>query len=274
MLHHFCRSQESMLFFLSTEMMSLYRNLAVLLVLLTSGSSPPFILNAHALPTPIPPKQPRIMYVTSVEFDGDYNDYSSPPSVTPLFRHNPEPCQYNPCMENQEPCINLSERTGCLCPGVSGADKPPHAPRLKELVPASDEGGSGKIEVRWCAPSSVVTGYRVLVQGSKSKPLEFDDTMRRGLVGSLEVGAKVCVEAVNKAGHSIQTEFSCQRYDPPDSSNQTLTGGVIGGVVAILLLLLLTVTAVILWKRKAANKGQTDPSEGLGNPSYTKDGKQ
>uniref|UniRef100_A0A667X4F4 Si:ch1073-303k11.2 n=2 Tax=Myripristis murdjan TaxID=586833 RepID=A0A667X4F4_9TELE len=251
--------------------MSLYRNLAVLLVLLTSGSSPPFILNAHALPTPIPPKQPRIM--TPIEFDGDYDYYSSP-SATPVLMYNSGPCQYNPCVENQEPCISLSERTGCLCPGVSGADQPPHAPQLQALVPVSDEGGSGKIEVQWCAPSSVVTGYRVLVKGSKSKPLEFGDTKRRGLLGSLEAGARVCVEAVNKAGHSIATEFSCQRYDPPDSSNQTLTGGVIGGGVAILLLLLLTVTAVILWKRRAANKGQTDPSEGLGNPSYTKDGKQ
>ncbi|KAM4621274.1 LRRN4 C-terminal-like protein [Polymixia lowei] len=261
--------------------MSLRSNLVLLLLFLTPDSFLPSLLFTHAVPTSPPITRPRILFVTDVGpdddyYDGDYSDkHSSPPSVPSsikptLLPHDPQPCQYNPCLENQEPCAQLSSQTGCLCPGLSGANQPPHPPRLQGLVPVNDGDGRGKVEVQWCAPSSVVSRYRVVVEGSKGGALEFGEALRHGLVGSLEVGANVCVEAVNMAGHSGPSEFSCLRYDPTDSPNYALTVGVIGGGVAFLLLVL--IAALILWKRQACRKAMRGSTEGLGNPSYSTEG--
>ncbi|XP_078145185.1 LRRN4 C-terminal-like protein [Centroberyx gerrardi] len=259
-------------------MMSLCRNLAVLLLFLTPDpflrfSSP--LLFAHAVPTSPPITLPPILFVTGggTEDYEDVLDRHSPPPVVPSSAKPPlhretQLCQYDSCLENQEPCTRLAAQTGCLCPGFSGPEEPPHAPHLKALV--SDGDGGGKVEVHWCAPSSAVSGYRVVVEGSGREPLEFGEAMRRGLVGSLEAGAKVCVEAVNKVGHSTPSEFSCQRYTLPDSSDHALRAGVIGGGVAFLLVL--CVAAVILWKYQVCGKSKRDSTEGLGNPSYATEG--
>lgn len=189
---------------------------------------------------------------------------------TPVLRYKQQFCQHDACLENQEPCEVLNERTGCLCPGRSGADVLPKAPRIHKLLPINEGEDKGKIEVQWCAPSSVVTRYRVVVQGNEGNALEFQATSRRSLVGSLEAGTKVCVEAVNNAGHSIPSDFSCKRYDPPESSDHNLLLGVIGGGVAFLLILI--ITAVILWKYQICKKGKGDSTDGLGNPSYSTEG--
>ncbi|XP_071371273.1 LRRN4 C-terminal-like protein [Centroberyx affinis] len=259
-------------------MMSLCRNLAVLLLFLTPDpflrfSSP--LLFARAVPTSHPITLPRILFVPgggTEDYEEDLDRYSPPPivpfSAKPPLRRETQLCQYDSCLENQEPCSRLANQTGCLCPGFSGPDQPPQAPRLRALV--SDGDGRGKVEVHWCAPSSVVSGYRVVVEGSGGEPLEFGEALRRGLVGSLEAGAKVCVEAVNKAGRSTPSDFSCQRYTPPDSSDHALRAGVIGGGVAFLLVL--CVAAVILWKCHVCGKANRDSTEGLGNPSYATEG--
>ncbi|XP_054454085.1 LRRN4 C-terminal-like protein [Anoplopoma fimbria] len=237
-------------------------------------------LFTHAASTSPPATRPRIIFMTGLSSDDNYDDdyvdeetHSPPTEVlesvkTTLLRQNPQFCHYNPCLENQEPCDQISARTGCLCPGVSRADVPPHAPRIQQLLPISEGDDRGKVEVQWCAPSSVVSRYRVVIEGSET--LEFQDVSRRGLVESLEVGTKVCVEAVNSAGHSSPSDFSCMRYAPPESSDHKLFALVIGGGVALLLLLIMA--GVIVWKYQMRKKAKRDSADGLGNPSYSREG--
>ncbi|XP_010730436.2 LRRN4 C-terminal-like protein [Larimichthys crocea] len=255
-------------------MMSIHRNLAVLLLFLHSH------LYTHAASTSSPVTHPPFKYITinsnnEYEDEEEFDKHSSPPEVvyparTTLLRQKPQFCQYDPCLENQEPCEDLNERTGCLCPGRSGADVPPKEPRIDTLLPISEGEHKGKIEVQWCAPSSVVTRYRVVVQGNEEGALEFQATARRTLVGSLEPGTMVCVEAVNKAGGSVPSEFSCKRYERPESSDHNLLLGVIGG--GVIFLLILIITAVILWKYQMYKRAKRNSTDGLGNPSYSTEG--
>ncbi|XP_069027507.1 LRRN4 C-terminal-like protein [Embiotoca jacksoni] len=261
-------------------MMSLSRNLAALLLFLSVSPLMHSHIFIHAASTSPPITRSRIIFLTGLGSDADYEDeyadsHSSPPELlpsvkTPLLHQEPQLCQYNPCMENQEPCPHLSSKTGCLCPGISGADEPPHPPRIQALLPVSEGVNRGKIEVQWCAPSSVVSQYRVVVEGSGGDALQFGGGLRQGLVGSLEVGTKVCVEAMNSAGYSSPSEFSCKRYDSPQSSDHKLMAWVIGGGIA--LLLLLVIAAVILWKHQMCQKAKRDSTDGLGNPSYSTEG--
>ncbi|XP_074504784.1 uncharacterized protein LOC141775376 [Sebastes fasciatus] len=262
-------------------MTSLCRNLAVLLLFLTASPLLHSHLFTRAASTSPPVTRPRIIYMTALgsddDYEDDYGDEDHNPNHTPevqdkvntfLHQSPPQLCQYNPCSENEEPCEKISEKTGCLCPGVSGADVPPRAPRIQVLQPISGGDNRGKIEVQWCAPSSVVSGYRVVIEGSEG--LEFGGVSRRGFVESLVVGTKVCVEAVNSAGHSSPSEFSCKRYDLPESSDHKLLAGIIGGGVALLLLLI--IAAVIFWQHQMRKKAKRDSADGLGNPSYSTEG--
>lgn len=266
--------------FLSIEMMSLRTNLGVLLLLLSVSSLHHSHVLTNAASTSPPVTRPRIVFLTALGSEDDYDEdnfdhNSSPPKVlssmkTPLLRQDPQLCHYDPCLENQEPCARLSAQTGCLCPGLSGADEPPHAPRIQALLPINEGGDRGKVEVKWCAPSSVVSGYRVVIQGREDDTLEVGDALRRSVVGSLEIGTKVCVEALNKAGRSTPSDFSCKRYDPPKSSDHHLLTWIIGG--GVILLLLLIITSVTLCRRKICQKGKRNSTDGLGNPSYSTEG--
>ncbi|XP_072293788.1 LRRN4 C-terminal-like protein [Eucyclogobius newberryi] len=257
-------------------MQSLCKHLAVLLLFL---STLPYF-NSHlftqAASTSPPVTQSRILFVTALgsddDYDGDYDNPSIPASVrTPfLYQEPPQLCQYNPCLEDQPSCAVLSQQTGCLCPGLSGASEPPHAPRIHDLLPVNEGPDRGKIEVQWCAPSSIVSGYRVVTEGDE-QPQQFKDTKRRGLVGYLKVGTKVCVEAVNKAGHSSPSEFSCKRYEPPTTSDHNLMMvGVLAGAVVLFLLLIIGV--VIICKYRICRKNKRDSNDRLGNPSYSAGG--
>ncbi|XP_035016534.1 leucine-rich repeat neuronal protein 4 [Hippoglossus stenolepis] len=257
-------------------MTSLYRNLLFFLIASPLLHSHLF---THAATTSSPITRPRIIFIhgSDDDYNDDYNDddNSSLSEVPPLVKISvlnttPQFCKINPCLEDQEPCVQLSEKTGCLCPGISGADEPPHSPVIQAVLPVSKGDNRGKVEVQWCAPSSVVSRYRVVVEGGEGDALEFGNALRRGLVGSLEVGTKVCVEAMNSAGHSSPSEFSCTRYDPPKTSDHNLLVWIIGGGVALLLLII--ITAVILWKQKICQKGKRDSTDGLGNPSYSTEG--
>ncbi|MEQ2275968.1 hypothetical protein XENORESO_011685 [Xenotaenia resolanae] len=251
-------------------MASLCRNVAVLLFFVS-----PLMhshLFAHASTSSPPITRKRITFLTglgSETDDIDYDDYSSPPEMVPSVKiprlYSDFVCQYDPCLENQEPCDHLKAKTGCLCPGRSGGDKPPHAPRIQALLPITEGENTGKIEVQWCAPQSVVSSYKVIVEGSDNA-MEFGDAFRRGFVGSLEVGTKVCVEAVNNAGHSSPSDFSCKRFERPESSDHKLMAGVIGGGVAFILLLV--IVAVVLCRRQMCQKARRESVIGLGNPSY------
>ncbi|CAJ1058488.1 LRRN4 C-terminal-like protein [Xyrichtys novacula] len=254
-------------------MMSLHRNLTALLLFLCAS---PFLhshLSTHAATTSRPATRPGIKFTA---FGPDYDEETPSPDVvsprrTTILRHGPpQTCQYDSCSENQEPCQSLHEKYSCLCPGVSPADELPHAPRIRALNPISVGADRGKIEVQWCAPSSVVLKYRVAIEGSEGNTMEFKSVSRRGVISSLEVGTRVCVEAVNNAGSSSPTDFSCMRYDHSKSSDHKLLAGVIGGGVALLLILI--IAAVILWKYRMHKKAKGDSSDGLGNPSYSTEG--
>ena len=252
-------------------MVLLYKSLAVLLLFLTLD---PTLRLTHALSTSSPTTRTRIQFMTD---DTDYDDDDSPsdsPNVpTPVpTRILDKLCQYDPCREDQPPCTNHLAQIGCLCPGLSGAHQLPHPPRLQGLLPAgSSEGGGGGVEVQWCAPSSVVSGYRVVVEGNRSAALEFGAQARRGQLRPLEAGAKVCVEAVNGVGRSVASELSCKRYHPPTPHSSSVKAGLIGGGVAVLLLLAV-MAIMILWKRRARRKSTEGAAEGLGNPSYSAEG--
>lgn len=264
--------------FLPTAMTSLGRNLTTLLLFLNLS---PFLLHlfTHAASVKPPVTRKKIIYMTGVDIESEYdnyNDHSSPPEEvlpvkTTVLRRSREFCEYNSCLENQEPCAQISSRTGCVCPGVSGANQLPHAPRLKEFLTITEGEHIGSIEVHWCAPSSVVSKYRVLVERSDRPALEFSHVSRRAMVGSLEPGDKVCVEAVNNVGSSSPSEYSCSRYDhDAHVSDSKLLIGLIGGGVALLILLI--VVPVILVKYKACKKMKNGAGDGLGNPSFSTGG--
>ncbi|XP_020328524.1 leucine-rich repeat neuronal protein 4-like [Oncorhynchus kisutch] len=265
-------------------MMSFCWNLAamLLLLLLTPDLLPTRLINTrpvltHAIPTSPPVTYPKIQYVTGVGFDYDEDDYTEEdashfppnhrksPSASTLVPMQSKPCDYHPCQDNQLPCSQLSAQTGCLCPGLSGAGEPPHAPHLQKLVP----GANGGAEIRWCAPASVVSGYRVVIEDRRGEPLQFGSYSRSGVLGELEAGVKVCVEAVNMAGASAPSKLSCLHYDPPEATNLALRAGVIGGGLGFLLLLFLV--TLVLWRRQTCKTGENS-AKGLGNPSYSKEG--
>ncbi|CAL8357130.1 unnamed protein product [Merluccius merluccius] len=256
-------------------MVLLYKSLAVLLLFLTLD---PSLWLTHAFSTSSPTTRTRIQFMTAVGFDDtDYDDDSpsnSPNVATPAgpTRILHKLCQYDPCREDQPPCTNHLAQIGCLCPGLSGAHQLPHPPRLQGLLPpGSSEGGGGGVEVQWCAPSSVVSGYRVVVEGNRSAALDFGAQARRGQLRPLEAGAEVCVEAVNGVGHSAASELSCTRYHPPAPHGGSVKAGLIGGGVAILLLLVV-MAMMILLRRRARRKSTEGAAEGLGNPSYSAEG--
>ncbi|XP_033830316.1 leucine-rich repeat neuronal protein 4 [Periophthalmus magnuspinnatus] len=217
----------------------------------------------------------RIIILTAKGPNDDYDDdddydipYKRTSVRTPFVNQEPSHlCKHNPCLEDQPSCAVLSQQTACLCPGLSGASEPPHAPWIHSLLPVKEGPDRGKIEIQWCAPSSVVSGYRVIIEGGTEQPQEFNDSKRRGLVGYLEVGTKVCVEAVNRAGHSSRSEFSCKRYEAPTSSDHRLMVGILAG--AVLLFLLLIIGVVIICKCRPCKKKKRDADDGLGNPSYS-----
>ncbi|XP_051922675.1 leucine-rich repeat neuronal protein 4 [Hippocampus zosterae] len=255
-------------------MTPLRRNPTVLLLFLRAWP----LLHSHlvtdAASTSPPITRPRFTFITGLgaDYDEDYDEEDDsaskrPPDALATTRMQflqRELCKFNPCLENQVPCAKLLAETGCLCPGISGVDQPPHSPRLQSMIPIH----KGEVEVKWCAPTSVVTQYRVVVEGKDGKTIQFGEDSRQGLVGSLEVGTKVCVEAVNKAGHSIPTEFSCMRYDPPSSSDYEVLVGIIGGGI----LLLVLISSVILWRCCKKRHAKRDSADGLGNPSYSTEG--
>lgn len=261
-------------------MTSLGRNLTTLLLFLNLS---PLLLHllTHAATVQPPATRKKIIFMTGVDIEKEYDNYNEEdhsfppeevfPAKTTVLRRSREFCEYNSCLENQEPCAQISSRTGCLCPGVSGANLPPHAPRLKEFLTIAEGEHMGSIEVHWCAPSSVVSKYRVVVEKSDRPALVFSHGSRRGLVGSLEPGDKVCVLAVNNAGSSSPSEYSCSRYDhDADASDSKLFIGLIGGGVALLVLVI--IVAVILVKYKACGKMKNGTGNGLGNPSFSTGG--
>lgn len=245
-------------------------NWTALLLFLCASPVLHFHLFTHAATSSPPVTRSGIKY-TALDFDYDEDESSdvvSQKRTTVLQHRPPQPCKYDSCLENQEPCESLKKQHGCLCPGVSRADEPPYPPRIQALKPITAGADRGKIEVQWCAPSSVVQKYKVVIQGEEDG-LEFKDVSRRGVIRSVEIGTKVCVLAVNSAGDSGATDFACMRFDHSESSDHKLLFGVIAGGVALLILI---IAAVIFWKCCVHKKAKADSTDGLGNPSYSTEG--
>ncbi|KAM8818766.1 LRRN4 C-terminal-like protein isoform 1-T2 [Rhynchonycteris naso] len=115
-------------------------------------------------------------------------------------------CDYDSCRHLQVPCHEL-QRAGpraCLCPGLSSAAQPPAPPRLGEVRVVAEDG---RAEVRWCAPSSPVHQYWLLLWeggGAPEKGPLLNSTVRRAELEGLKPGGAyvVCVVAANAAGES------------------------------------------------------------------------
>ncbi|KAK1335457.1 hypothetical protein QTO34_003243 [Cnephaeus nilssonii] len=115
-------------------------------------------------------------------------------------------CDYDRCRHLQVPCRELQSAgpTACLCPGLSSPARPPWPPRLGAVHVAAEAGSA---EVRWCAPSSPVHRYWLLLWeggGPPRKSGPFNATVRRAELKGLKPGGAyvVCVVAANAAGES------------------------------------------------------------------------
>lgn len=114
-------------------------------------------------------------------------------------------CDYDRCRHLQVPCRALQAGPApCLCPGLSSPARPPLPPRLAGVRAAAEAGGA---EVRWCAPSSPVLRYWLLLWeggGAPRRSGPFDATARRAELRGLRPGGAyfVCVVAANAAGES------------------------------------------------------------------------
>lgn len=115
-------------------------------------------------------------------------------------------CDYDRCRHLQVPCKELQSAgpTACLCPGLSSPARPPAPPRLGDVHVAAEGGGA---EVRWCAPSSPVHRYWLLLREGDGPPRRsgpFNATVRRAELRGLKPGGAyvVCVVAANAAGES------------------------------------------------------------------------
>ncbi|XP_077087304.1 leucine-rich repeat neuronal protein 4 isoform X2 [Siphateles boraxobius] len=185
----------------------------------------------------------------------DYSDYeentteptSSSTSEVPEFH----PCDYDMCVEQQQTCKELAAVTPCLCPGLSPRDNPPSPPRLSHLTQQDDKG----VLVHWCAPTSIITHYIVLVKGKDKvidKEIKVQERKRAVVLRDVAAGALVCVKAVNIAGISTENGQSCATFEPQHSdSGLALKLGIIGGVVGLVVLLIL---ALLLWRHKTLRK--------------------
>lgn len=169
---------------------------------------------------------------------------TSQPSVVPHASEEPQPCDYNVCLEQQPPCDQLAASSGCLCPGVSLNREAPEAPTLDGV---SKEGT--EVVARWCAPYSDVNYYMVTVGGQER--LEVAQDRRSVVVGQIESGVEVCVVAVNDAGGSTPGEGSCLIYEDSGDSSLALKAGLISGALGFLLLLAL---ALLIWRHRAERK--------------------
>lgn len=141
---------------------------------------------------------PRAQPLAPQDFgDEDEEEASRPPAVL---------CDYDRCRHLQVPCKELQSAgpTACLCPGLSSPAQPPAPPRLGDVHVVAEDGSA---EVRWCAPSSPVQRYWLLLWeggGPPQKSGPFNATVRRAELKGLNPGGAyvVCVVAANAAGES------------------------------------------------------------------------
>ncbi|XP_053418274.1 LRRN4 C-terminal-like protein [Nycticebus coucang] len=141
---------------------------------------------------------PRAQPLAPQDFEEEEEDGTAlPPAV---------PCDYDRCRHLQVPCKELQRAgpTACLCPGLSSPGQPPEPPRLGEVHVVAQEGLA---IVHWCAPSSPVHHYWLLLREGNRAPQKgplLNATFRRTELKGLKPGGSyiVCVVAANEAGES------------------------------------------------------------------------
>ncbi|XP_013862085.1 LRRN4 C-terminal-like protein isoform X2 [Austrofundulus limnaeus] len=184
---------------------------------------------------------------TPPSFYVDYEYEDTTPAPAPgrgsLKPGTSQHCDYDPCRDNQTPCMDLSLLTGCLCRGLTLYTELPEAPRIQSVF----HNGSGVL-VWWCAPYSYVTAYTVTVGGLERQ--SFGAGERRALLGEIAAEEEVCIVSRNDVGNSNST---CEKYRPK-GGKRPLTGWLIGGAGGLLLLVLL---AAMLWRHRRQKKQET-----------------
>ena len=192
---------------------------------------------------------PQPWNLDSDDYDDSFDNDDAVPSREPAPPRDTdlEPCDYDPCQQDQIPCHLLSEKSACLCPGLTSYLEVPEPPSQMVL---SQEGS--EVVVQWCAPFSPVTSYMVTVEAGNTKV--FGQNVRRGSIGEVPQGVKVCVLALNDSGLSDPAGGSCATFQPSGRSSTALKAGLIGGALGFLLLLSL---ALLLWRLRARRKAGT-----------------
>lgn len=129
------------------------------------------------------------------------------------------PCDYDRCRHLQVPCKELQRAspTPCLCPGLSSAAQPPAPPRLGEVRVVAEDSSA---VVHWCAPSSPVHQYWLLLwegRGSPKKSAPLNSTVRQAELKGMKAGGSyvVCVVAANAAGESSVPELGGEGPEGP-----------------------------------------------------------
>ncbi|XP_054426633.1 LRRN4 C-terminal-like protein [Pteronotus mesoamericanus] len=141
---------------------------------------------------------PRAQHLPPQDFDEEEEDEK--PRLSDVL------CDYDHCRHLQVPCKELQRAglTACLCPGLSSPAEPPAPPRLGEVHVVAEDGSA---VVHWCAPSSPVHEYWLLLwegSGAPQKSPAFNSTVRRAELKGLKPGGAyvICVVAANAAGIS------------------------------------------------------------------------
>lgn len=138
------------------------------------------------------------------DFEENEEDEIPRSPLPPVF------CDYDRCRHLQVPCKELQRAspTACLCPGLSSPALPPAPPRLGEVRMVAEDSSA---VVHWCAPSSPVHQYWLLLwegSGAPQKGPALNSTVRRTELKGLKPGRAyvVCVVAANEAGESSVPE--------------------------------------------------------------------
>ncbi|NXA60231.1 LRRN4 protein, partial [Mohoua ochrocephala] len=158
------------------------------------------------------PTTPSPHYVDDYDYEGETKETSV--QVAHVA------CDYNPCRHLQKPCRELQNISRCSCPGISREDEIPDPPRLREVIEITDSSA----QIRWCAPSSTVHTYELILHAQDSEDRQFvmDNiypTARQYTLYNLLpfTTYHICVTASNKAGSSQTTGQeipgnSCTRF--------------------------------------------------------------
>uniref|UniRef100_A0A8C4LS45 LRRN4 C-terminal like n=1 Tax=Equus asinus asinus TaxID=83772 RepID=A0A8C4LS45_EQUAS len=140
----------------------------------------PCLLWLLAVTSLVPTAEP----LTPQDFEEEEEDETAWPPFPAVL------CDYDRCRHLQLPCQELQRAspTPCLCPGLSSPALRPEQPRLGEVRVVAE---AGLAVVHWCAPSSPVQEYWLLLwegSGAPQKGPSLNSTVRRAELKGLKPG--------------------------------------------------------------------------------------